>query len=95
VSVIENVLKITELLTPAIIVQYDAMTEDEDKEEEATSIAKDKEEQRERIKEDFKPLATLDIFSGCGGLSEGLHQSGAVDSRSVAQMKHTNTPALS
>lgn len=24
----------------------------------------------------MEPLRTLDIFAGCGGLSEGLHQSG-------------------
>ncbi len=26
---------------------------------------------------DVEPLDTLDVFAGCGGLSEGLHQSGA------------------
>lgn len=30
----------------------------------------------ERKRSDEKCLATLDIFAGCGGLSEGLQQSG-------------------
>ena len=30
----------------------------------------------ERKTSNEKRLATLDIFAGCGGLSEGLHQSG-------------------
>lgn len=30
-------------------------------------------------------LATMDIFAGCGGLSEGLHQAGAAYSRSAHQ----------
>lgn len=28
-----------------------------------------------------EPLKTLDIFAGCGGLSEGLHQSGIADTK--------------
>ena len=31
---------------------------------------------QEREASDKKRLATLDIFAGCGGLSEGLQQSG-------------------
>lgn len=31
--------------------------------------------------QDVAPLASLDIFAGCGGLSEGLHQAGAARSR--------------
>lgn len=33
-------------------------------------------EQQNLEEEKSPPLATLDIFAGCGGLSEGLHQSG-------------------
>ncbi|PRQ47202.1 putative DNA (cytosine-5-)-methyltransferase [Rosa chinensis] len=32
--------------------------------------------QKQRDDSDHKRLATLDIFAGCGGLSEGLHQAG-------------------
>lgn len=28
-----------------------------------------------------RPLRSMDIFAGCGGLSEGLHQSGAIDTK--------------
>lgn len=28
-----------------------------------------------------QPLRCLDIFAGCGGLSEGLHQSGVVETK--------------
>ena len=28
-----------------------------------------------------KRLATLDVFSGCGGLSHGLHEAGVAESR--------------
>lgn len=36
---------------------------------------------RERHVNDGIALATLDIFAGCGGLSEGLAQAGAAESR--------------
>ncbi len=29
----------------------------------------------------MKPLRCLDVFAGCGGLSLGLHQSGAIESK--------------
>ncbi|WZN58936.1 DNA (cytosine-5)-methyltransferase [Chloropicon roscoffensis] len=32
-------------------------------------------------KENLKKLATLDIFAGCGGLSEGMHQAGAAETK--------------
>ena len=45
------------------------------------------------------PLATMDIFAGCGGLSEGMHQTGVVDTRwaieynsSAAQAFQMNNP---
>jgi hypothetical protein len=40
---------------------------------------KKQEEERGNIK--LPVLRTLDIFSGCGGLSEGLHQSGIIDTK--------------
>ena len=48
---------------------------------------------------DVEPLKTLDIFAGCGGLSEGLHQSGVADTHwaiecepSAAQAFRLNNP---
>lgn len=41
-------------------------------EETELEVEKQQEESQENC------LATLDIFAGCGGLSEGLHQSGTV-----------------
>lgn len=36
---------------------------------------------RDRAGEEGLALATMDIFAGCGGLSEGLHQAGAAVSK--------------
>ncbi|KAG6551170.1 hypothetical protein Mapa_007405 [Marchantia paleacea] len=38
-------------------------------------------EQKNLEEENSPSLATLDIFAGCGGLSEGLHQSGVSDTK--------------
>jgi DNA (cytosine-5)-methyltransferase 1 len=38
-------------------------------------------QQQQQQKPDLVPLPTLDIFAGCGGLSEGLHQAGVAHSR--------------
>ncbi|BBN15236.1 DNA (cytosine-5)-methyltransferase 1 [Marchantia polymorpha subsp. ruderalis] len=38
-------------------------------------------EQQNLEEEKSPPLATLDIFAGCGGLSEGLHQSGVSETK--------------
>jgi DNA (cytosine-5)-methyltransferase 1 len=38
-------------------------------------------QQQQQQQPDVTPLASLDIFAGCGGLSEGLHQAGVADSR--------------
>jgi hypothetical protein len=40
-----------------------------------------KQEQQQQQQPVVTPLASLDIFAGCGGLSEGLHQAGVADSR--------------
>jgi DNA (cytosine-5)-methyltransferase 1 len=51
---------------------------------------------------DIEPLKTLDIFAGCGGLSEGLHQSGVAKTMwaiecepSAAQAFRLNNPDAS
>lgn len=39
-------------------------------------------------------LATLDIFAGCGGLSEGLAQAGAAESRWAIEYEHPAAEAF-
>jgi hypothetical protein len=42
----------------------------------------------ERKSSNENRLATLDIFAGCGGLSEGLHQSGNLNCTYYFRKKH-------
>ncbi|MEW5318123.1 MAG: hypothetical protein WDW38_009370 [Sanguina aurantia] len=42
---------------------------------------KEDEEEDEEAEPCAVSLATMDIFAGCGGLSEGMHQTGVVDTR--------------
>lgn len=39
-------------------------------------------------------LVTLDIFAGCGGLSEGLHQSGVTDTKWAIEYEHPAAEAF-
>jgi hypothetical protein len=43
---------------------------------------------------DVTPLASLDIFAGCGGLSEGLHQAGVADSRWAVEFEQPAADAF-
>jgi C-5 cytosine-specific DNA methylase len=49
---------------------------------------------RERHVNDGISLATLDIFAGCGGLSEGLAQAGAAESRWAIEYEHPAAEAF-
>jgi DNA (cytosine-5)-methyltransferase 1 len=49
---------------------------------------------RERHVNDGISLATLDIFAGCGGLSEGLSQAGAAESRWAIEYEHPAAEAF-
>lgn len=49
---------------------------------------------RERHVNDGVSLATLDIFAGCGGLSEGLAQAGAAESRWAIEYEHPAAEAF-
>ena len=50
------------------------------KTEESVDSEQPKEEAQPRYAPVSKPLRCLDIFSGCGGLSQGLHESGIAES---------------
>ena len=50
------------------------------KAEESADSEQPKEEAQPRYAPVSKPLRCLDIFSGCGGLSQGLHESGIAES---------------
>lgn len=34
------------------------------------------------------PLKCMDVFAGCGGLTEGLHQTGIADTKWAVQYQH-------
>ena len=40
------------------------------------------------------PFACLDIFSGCGGLSEGLHQSGVANTKWAIELEDAAADAF-
>ncbi|XP_028404799.1 DNA (cytosine-5)-methyltransferase 1-like isoform X2 [Dendronephthya gigantea] len=44
--------------------------------------------------ETVKPLRTLDVFAGCGGLSEGLHQAGVAETRWAIEIEEPAAQAF-
>ncbi|XP_064649332.1 DNA (cytosine-5)-methyltransferase PliMCI-like isoform X1 [Lineus longissimus] len=52
------------------------------------------EENTEEEKVDFRRLRMLDVFAGCGGLSEGFHQAGMAESRWAIEIEQPAAAAF-